>query len=394
MTNNKLFRILALGALALGPAACDNAEYDVIENMVYINEASSAKIKSITMQEDTFVTSLTVRLAKAVSQDVVVDLKLDESLLDEYNAKNETDYQMIPSSNIGLPSQVTIPAGSVSAEPVSLEITPFQTEGAQYAIPVRILSNSGVALSDASSHFILSLVQPLRQSVPCFQWFNAMKAAPEEDWNLELPNYTLEWWVKMSGFSVNNQAIFDSGGNMELYIRFGDLVYADAAKGGYLYNFLQIKTNNSQFDSGDPNDAPLEPDTWYHFAITYNGSTGLATMYKNGEAIATLGGGESTMRFDKFCMISSGSTYFKDKCEMCQVRLWKTTRTAAQIKANMALEVKYTDPDLVLYLPMNETEGTTLHDVTGNGHNVEVGNISDDDDNAAEFTRAEYSFAN
>ena len=54
--------------------------------------------------------------------------------------------------------------------------------------------------------------------VPQFTWYNAMKAAPtDEDWNLELSNYTLEWWSKMTGrngvggYTKNNQAIFNSG---------------------------------------------------------------------------------------------------------------------------------------------------------------------------------------
>lgn len=72
-----------------------------------------------------------------------------------------------------------------------------------------------------------------------------------------------------------------------------------------------------------------------------------------------------------------GSQYFRDTCEMCQVRLWKTTRTANQIKKSMYSEVEYTNPDLILYYPMNEGVGvTTLHDVTGNGHDVEIGNLN------------------
>lgn len=394
MTNNKLFRILALGALALGSAACNDAEYDVIDNMIYISEASTAKIKSITMQEDTFTTTLTVRLGQAVAEDVVVNLMLDETLLDEYNAKNETDYMIIPDEYVVLPGQVTIPAGSVSAEAVLLEITPFATSGASYAIPVRIASVSDVAVAEASSHFIFSLIEPLRQAVPCFQWFNAMAAAPvDESWGLDLPNYTLEWWCKMSGFSVNNQALFNSGsGSTELYIRFGDLVYSGDK--GYLYNFLQIKTMGSQFDSGDPNETPLSADKWYHFAVTYNASSGQSLLYMNGECVKTLGTeAGASMLIDQFQMVSSGSDYFKDKCEMCQVRLWKTTRSEAQIKANKDGEVRYDDPDLILYLPMNETEGTTLHDVTGNGHDVEVGSLSSAS-NATQFTRTEYLIAN
>lgn len=91
-------------------------------------------------------------------------------------------------------------------------------------------------------------------------------------------------------------------------------------------------------------------------------------------------------------MVSSGQQYFRDNCELCQVRLWNVTRTANQIKKNMYKEVNYTDKNLILYLPMNEGEGnTTLKDVTGNGHDVQVGNMSSD--GSSSFTWATYSFA-
>ena len=58
----------------------------------------------------------------------------------------------------------------------------------------------------------------------------------------------------------------------------------------------------------------------------------------------------------------------------------------------MYKEVNYTDKNLILYLPMNEGEGnTTLKDVTGNGHDVQVGNMSSD--GSSSFTWATYSFA-
>jgi hypothetical protein len=46
----------------------------------------------------------------------------------------------------------------------------------------------------------------------------------------------------------------------------------------------------------------------------------------------------------------------------------------------MNKEVKYTDPNLVFYLPMNEGSGSVLHDVTGNGHNVTIGSADNGSD--------------
>ena len=45
-------------------------------------------------------------------------------------------------------------------------------------------------------------------------------------------------------------------------------------------------------------------------------------------------------------------------------------------------------------LPMNEGEGATiLHDVTGNGHDVEIGNSNLGNENRQKVTWETYSFA-
>ena len=54
-------------------------------------------------------------------------------------------------------------------------------------------------------------MKPLKQAVPKLTWYNGMHAAPEGAWGLALPNYTLEWWSKVTsksgngGYTKNNQ---------------------------------------------------------------------------------------------------------------------------------------------------------------------------------------------
>jgi hypothetical protein len=199
---------------------------------------------------------------------------------------------------------------------------------------------------------------------------------------VDLTNFTLEWWARCTnkngngGFSVNNQAMFSFSANKELYIRFGDVVYVDKNTGRNLYNFLQIKTMgiDANYDTGDPNENPLKWGEWIHFAHTYDAATGDVVLYMNGKEVNRNNGGAGTVfSFTGCSMFGSGSTYFKDIVEMCQVRMWKTTRTAAQIAKNMKKEVKYNDPNLLFYFPMNEGEGSELIDVTGNGFGLSIG---------------------
>jgi hypothetical protein len=380
------FNILALGVIVLGMVSCD-PKNDAIDNRVYISEASSDYISDITLGDAGTVstTSVTVRLAQPAEQDVTVNLALDESKLSDYNHRNDTEYQIVPSQYISFANTAVIQAGETSTV-VPIEVTSFNGEsGVEYAAPIAITGAQGMEVAGSSSYYIFSFGKVLKQSVPQFYYANAMKM----DWDtpVDLPQLTLEWWARVQnpnnngGFTVNNQAIFSFQANAELYIRFGDVVYT--VNGRNVYNFLQIKTLgiDANYDSGDPNDTPLEWGKWYHFAHTYDSATGKVTLYVNGvERNSSSAAPGTVFTINGLNMISSGSTYFKDYVQMAQVRLWKTVRTAAQIAKNMKKEVKYSDPNLVFYLPMNEGEGSVLHDVTGNGHNVTVGSASNGSD--------------
>ena len=257
----------------------------------------------------------------------------------------------------------------------------------EYAAPFKITAADGVDISSGSNTFVYVFGKPLVQKCPKFKYDNAMIVPFAEAVPLE--NLTLEWWARVvntagnNGFSVNNQALFDvkSVSNQQLYIRFGDLTYGgrDGVIGNH--NFLQIKTCgiDANYDTGDPRkDKGLKWGEWIHFAHTYNGATGECILYKDGVEVCRVDGGAGKV-FDinQINMCSSGSYYFRDYVEFAQVRLWSVVRTPAQIAKNMKKEVKYNDPNLVFYFPMNEGEGSTLHDVTGNGHDITIGSNTD-----------------
>ena len=405
MNMKKTIKIFVLGLLSAALFSCQDAKLPTIDNMVYISDAATGRISSVLMSDEETEVIISVRLAKAVSEDVKVSVTVDPTILEQYNKTYGSSYKHVAAENIDPLPLVVIKAGNVSSDPVKITIHPFDTQGAPYALSVKLTSNGVVPVAEESSKYIVQLTKPLKQLVPKFSYQNAMEVAPvNEDWGLDLMNYTLEWWVRMtgryddaSGFNVNNQAIINSGSGTrgcELYIRFGDLQYQE----GWSYNhrFLQIKTMGGQFDTGDPTAGKaLNSGQWYHFAITYDGNKGESILYQDGVAVNTLSTGAGRpMYLDRFQMCSSGSQYFPNYAEMCQVRIWKTTRTADQIQKNMRSEVEYTHPDLVMYLPMNEGPGATvLNDVSNNGHNAAIGNLSSaggSNDEAVAWT--EYDF--
>ena len=380
----KTIKIFALGLLSAALFSCQDAALPTIDNLVYISDAANGRLGVVNMAdagEDTQV-SFTVRLAQKAEEDIKVAISIDESILALYNETYQAAFKHVAPENIEYPAVAVIPAGSVSSDPVTIAVKSFDTMGAQYALSFKITSKGNIPVAEQSSKYIVQLMKPLKQLVPTFRNSQAMQCEPIEDWGESFMNYTLEWWVKMSALNINNQAIINSGGgsdsnHTELYIRFGDLIYSSG--GRYDNRFLQIKTMGSQFDTGNPTQGnALNAGQWYHFAISYDGATGKSIMYKDGQVVAELSTGAGRpMNIDRFQMCSSGTQYFPNQAEMCQVRFWKTTRTAAQIQKNMHSEVEYTNPDLVFYLPMNEGPGaTTLKDVTGNGHDCHIGNLT------------------
>ncbi|MGN1233551.1 MAG: hypothetical protein ACI4UJ_08935, partial [Candidatus Cryptobacteroides sp.] len=73
--------IMAAAALILA-ASCDNAEYSVIGNAVFISEAApedkfNQQVESLTI-EGTVTKTLTIRLAEALDTDIEVNLGIDE----------------------------------------------------------------------------------------------------------------------------------------------------------------------------------------------------------------------------------------------------------------------------------------------------------------------------
>lgn len=377
-----VFNIFALGIFATTFTACEDAKNDVIDNMIYISEAASASAGEIILGKTGEVSTgvVTVRSGRVAESNIKVQIALDDAVLKNYNSRNDVEFTIIPSEYITLPSSVEIPAGSSQVE-VPFTVTSFDGEkGVEYAAPIKVVAANGIPVSEGSGAYIYTFGKPLIQKAPGFYYDSKMNMVwPEQ---VDLTNFTLEWWARCTntygtgGFSVNNQAMFSFAANKELYIRFGDIVYVDQNTGRDMYNFLQIKTMgiDANYDSGDPNKNPLKWGEWIHFAHTYDAATGDVVLYMNGKEVNRNNGGAGTVfNFTGCSMFGSGRTYFKDIIEMCQLRMWKTTRTAAQIAKNMKKEVKYDDPNLLFYFPMNEGEGEELHDVTGNGFGLSFG---------------------
>lgn len=357
------YHIIACAAWLCVVASCDNADYSVIDNAIYLQEASNtaSTYGKVTVEGDITYTDLTVRVGQPLSEDVAGTLELDASLLDAYNRTFSTSYEVLPSEYLSYEKNFKINKGETLAEKTEFFIKTYSTNnGELYAIPVRLKVNSGniSTIGDSQSYIIL-LDKALKQPVPVMNQSN--KASTGKDMNLTTGEWSIETWVWMDGFAINNQAIINSGSGKagranEIYIRFGDAPIP--------YNSLQIKTMGSQVNTV----TLFEPKKWYHLTITYDAG-GLVTIYVNGEKDVTLQTKGGMVNFDRMELVTSGS-WFRNTCKMGQLRLWKKAITPSQIKSNMYLGINPKNPDLMGYWRLDEGKGNVFKDATPNGFDM------------------------
>ncbi len=367
ISNYVLATLLFCGGLF---CACNDAGYDSIDNGLFFSEALSGKTSSkLAIGKETVKFKMTPHLGRKMSQDVQVDFVIDTQLLEKYNALNHTSYEILPAKYLKYKSSTLISAGDVApTETPEFEVMPYaDPNGEMYAIPLSMKTANGVSINFATSQYIVLLDKALIQAVPEMdsEHIPSSPGFKDEDtgaftnpWNYQSAEWSLEMWVMMDSFDINNQAIANisasaKGKSHEIYIRFGDA--------GKDFNMLQVKTAGSQVDTK----ARFEVNKWYHLAFTY-GISGKLTVYVNGQSdvtLQTVSPGIITYNGIELC---SSSTYFVARCQMAQVRFWKKEISQTQILANMNYQVKASDPNLFGYWKLDDASGATFKDYSVN----------------------------
>ena len=157
--NNIKNYFIACAALVSFLTGCDNADYKILDNAIYFSEAESGSFEKITADpENVTTTSLNIRLAEALAEDVEATLVIDPSILEEYNAANSTSYEVLPENYYTFNKDVKIKAGDVSAEATNFSIKPYATpNGESYAIPIAInVTKGNVSTIGTSTKFFLA----------------------------------------------------------------------------------------------------------------------------------------------------------------------------------------------------------------------------------------------
>lgn len=355
---------MALGALLL--TGCNDAEYDTLSNQAYIlqtNTNANSSLK-LTVGAEVATTTVNVRLSDVANVESRYRLVYDTAVVNEYNRLNETPYVSLPQESFSLSSEeTTIEAGASVSTPITLTVPSYsealKASGKKYAIGFRLENTSGnasVLPSGSKIVYILDqvVIQPvvvLDQSHYVSQ--NLVKNYPLTEWTVEMNINKHILYTEVG--RGNNQAIFGAGPD-EIYIRFGDAPIEG--------NRLQIKTQGTQMNSL----ALFNEHTWYHLAFVCTGTK--LYLYVNGQLDNSMDLPGKTTNVNSI-NICSPSTYWLGNAMYSEVRFWQRARSQAEIANNM-YACDPTTPGLITYYKMNEGEGYSFRDASGNGNNAET----------------------
>jgi hypothetical protein len=340
---------------------CNDAEYDVLDNNVYIADAavSLSREKAVIMKLSGVDISIAVRLSKTVDYDVEVAIKIDPSILNTYNAQHNTEYIPIPSQYILLPDEatVTIKANEIAGV-LNVHIDNFETDNLPYCLPVALngVKTAGVPQSASLDYFLYIIDKPLITPVPHITGNNSCSVAGE--WNIPCNAWTMEFWMRMDDLTTNNQAILEFNGDSGDYIY---IVWGDARTPR---NIFRVKVGSKEIYT----DGILQTQRWYHYAVVNDGTN--ITIFLDGEFcnMAPFGGPQTLAKSGN----PGGMWGSLKNAYFCQYRIWKTARSQAEIRDNMRREVNPSDPNLIVYWKANEGSGGVLHDATGNGRHMTI----------------------
>lgn len=184
------------------------------------------------------------------------------------------------------------------------------------------------------------------------------KSDESKQWKVSTKDWSIECLNWKDNYTINNQAIISMVASKEIYIRFGDTSIP--------YNSLQVKYGGSQVN----NPTLFENSKWDHLAFIYSQSAKELSIYVNGKKTGKLDIDTETIELNGISIHSSGQAYNRGNSRMAQLRIWQRALSESELTANMHAAVSPNAEGLVAYYKMNEGQGDTYKDCTGNGRDI------------------------
>lgn len=182
------------------------------------------------------------------------------------------------------------------------------------------------------------------------------------DAGLTTSQFTVEFWMKMKATTGTYAGIIDRGRNSSKNWYF--LTIQNSLGGMF---GIGKGSSNSEIWFG------INDTKWHHIAGTYDGTT--ASLYLDGMLQSTITVSMSTadkaINLGKWTDLSSNYS----NVVLDELRIWNNARSGSDIREEMNKTLAGDEEGLLAYYRMDQYDGTTLYDITGNGHNGTLTNM-------------------
>ncbi len=196
--------------------------------------------------------------------------------------------------------------------------------------------------------------------------------------NVSGSELTLEAWIKANawrdnvwqGCVINTESAPNNG-------------YMIRAGGNGLVNF---NVGNEGWNEINTAEGAVQLDTWHHIAATFN--AGVMTIYIDGveavtankdTSVTMVGVATTPTAIGNWGNLANPGRSFDGA--IIDARIWNVARSAEDIMAYKDVKLTGSEEGLVGYWPMNEGDGQTVADLTGNSAGGQLGSIDGPDEN-------------
>lgn len=409
---NFIIRIAVLALLV----SCNRFEPvdHVFDNCAYLDVSATSQTQAATFgnRVGSLEKHLCVALSYPSDKDVKATISVDASLMDAFNHRYGTDYQLLPDAYLDFsPVSVTIEAGKVNSEKVSIGFKNLMGQGEDqtgamemdktYLLPVR-LSSEDISTMDGSSvaYYLVkrsSAITVAAQLTDNWIEFPLMDTPGEvADAYNGLTALTYEALVNVDRFDLDNK---DGVCNISTVMGVEQYLLLRIGDANFERQCLQFdgSGNGSQFGKLPSKSDPakkLYSGSWYHVACTYDQNERVARIYVNAKLIdevkeAGVAGPTADNKITlamralgmpeayQFFIGKSYNDFRPLQGKIAEARVWRVARTGDEIWKNMyRIENPKDQKDLIGYWKFNDGEGNVVKDYSWVGnHGKAVGDI-------------------
>lgn len=365
--NNKISLITLFFLFSIFFTGCNyvDGEGNSSDNAVYMGVTDNQQIISFPIETTGGVFTLNPRLANITDTPVKMRIEHDPSVVENYNKINGTRYVALPASEFklldvnnhesvgGIDLQVN--AGNFDTQ-MQVKIGKLDNElyptNRKYAISLSITTASAYKLIPSQKSVILVLNRPLVTSVAKLSK-GGINVKPAKVYS------NPEWTIQMSALYSNltrgnlTTAYIAGWAGSEFYTRI-------SAKAG-----IQVKNGRDGDDTWTQ--IPLQANKWLHIAFVHKDRTIIA--YVNGKVQKVFQTGDIWLN-EKSSFQIGNDGYSNDYVR--EFRFWSKALTEAEINDNLYLPLDPETPNLEVYLPLTEKDGTRDLKAPENLSNVKV----------------------